>query len=203
MAQLVKRMNETGTPWWVLLITGISAFLLGLLLLFVPIQALVVIVQLLGLYWLVTGIIDIVRIFTERTRWAWKLLSGIIGIILGIAVLQHPLWSAVLIPTTTIYLLGFGGIILGIVGIIQAFRGSGWGAALLGIVSIVFGLLLLANPLITGVIGLPILMGFFGLFAGLIAVWYSFRVRAIEKRLAKEAAARTAQGGKSNKSGRR
>jgi uncharacterized membrane protein HdeD (DUF308 family) len=204
MAQVAKRMNETGTPWWVLLITGISAFLLGMLSLFVPARTLLVITQLLGLYWLITGILDIVRIFTEQTGgWGWKLFSGILGILLGIVVLQHPIWSAVLIPTTLIYMLGFGGLVLGAIGIIQAFRGSGWGAVLLGAVSIIFGLLLLANPLLTGVVGLPIVLGFFGLFAGVVSVWYALRVRVIAKQMATEAAARTARGGNAKKSGRR
>src|SRR6476619_7415171 len=56
-----------------------------------------VIVQLLGLYWLVDGVVRLVSIFVNRSGWGWKLAMGILGIILGLAVLQHPLWSTLLI----------------------------------------------------------------------------------------------------------
>ncbi len=48
----------------------------------------IVLVQILGLYWLMRGIFDIVSIFVDHTAWGWKLFMGIIGIIAGIVILR-------------------------------------------------------------------------------------------------------------------
>ena len=57
--------------------------------------------------------------------------------------------------------------------ILQAFRGAGWGAAILGIRSALFGLALFANPIL-GAFSLTIVLGFLGLGGGIIAMVSSF-----------------------------
>jgi uncharacterized membrane protein HdeD (DUF308 family) len=155
-------------PWWVTLAAGIAMIFVGLLLLAAPGATSAVLIQLLGWYWLVDGIIRLVSIFVDRSGWGWKLAMGILGIILGIAVIQHPLWSTVLIPTTLIFMVGFLGIAIGILQIIAAFRGAGWGAGILGVVSVMLGLILIVNPL-PGVVALPFVLGFLALAGGIVA----------------------------------
>src|SRR5687767_14586436 len=110
-------------PWWVTLVASVAMIFVGLLLLAAPAATTAVLVQLLGWYWLVDGIIRLVSIFVDRSGWGWKLCMGILGIILGIAVIQHPLWSAILVPTSLVFVVGFIGIAIGILQIIAAFRG--------------------------------------------------------------------------------
>src|SRR4029077_1418906 len=100
--------------------------------------------------------------------WGWKLCMGILGIFLGVAVIQHPLWSAILVPTTLVYVVGFIGIAIGILQIIAAFRGAGWGTGLLGVCSVILGLFIVVNPL-SGLVALPFVLGFVALVRGLIA----------------------------------
>lgn len=161
-------------PWWVILLQGISALILGILLLAQPGATTVVLIQFLGIWWLVGGIFDIVGMFIDRTAWGWKLISGIIGIIAGIAILNHPLWSTILVPTTLVWLLGIGGVVIGILNIIRAFQGGGWGTGILGVLSILFGIFLMVNPL-AGALALPVVLGVFGIVGGIAAIYMAFK----------------------------
>jgi uncharacterized membrane protein HdeD (DUF308 family) len=163
-------------PWWVVLIEGIAAIILGILLLINPGSTTVLIIQFLGIYWFIDGIMSIVRIFIDKTAWGWKLISGIIGILAGMAIIQYPLWATVLVPTVMVWLFGFFGIIIGVIGLIQAFQGAGWGAGILGVLSILFGIVLLANPLV-GALALPWIFGFLGIVGGIAALVMAFRLK--------------------------
>ena len=59
-------------PWWVILIQGIALVILGILFLTAPASTLVSLVFILGIYWLIGGIMDIVGIFLNKTAWGWK-----------------------------------------------------------------------------------------------------------------------------------
>jgi uncharacterized membrane protein HdeD (DUF308 family) len=163
-------------PWWLVLLQGIAAIIIGLLLLTNTAATVAFLVLVLGFYWLISGIFSIIGIFVDSSQWGWKLFMGILGIIAGIIVIQHPLWSSILIPTLTATIIAIFGIIMGIIGLIQAFQGAGWGAAILGVLSILFGILLLANPLISAV-ALVIVLGAFGIIGGALAIISALRVR--------------------------
>ena len=163
-------------PWWLILIQGIFAVLIGLLLVISPGVTTFVLIQFLGFYWLISGIFGIVSIFIDSSLWGWKLFAGILGILAGIAIIQNPLWSTLIVPSTLVIILGVEGIIIGVVKLIQAFSGGGWGVGILGALSILFGILLVANPLV-GAATLVILLGILGLVGGISAIIYAFRVR--------------------------
>ena len=167
-------------PWWLVLLEGIALVILGLMLLTDPAATTVVLIQFLGIYWLVKGIFELVSMFIDHRQWGWKLFSGILGIIAGILILQHPLWSALLVPATLVWLLGFFGIIMGCISLFQAFKGAGWGVGVLGVLSIIFGLYLLANTLIS-TLSLPWVVGIFALIGGVVVIWNSFKVRGAQK----------------------
>lgn len=165
------------TYWWLVLLQGIAALILGILLLTNPLATTVVLVQFLGIWWFVGGMFDIVGMFLDRTAWGWKLFSGILGIIAGILILQHPIWATVLVPTTLVLMMGFFGIVIGIISLIRAFQGAGWGTGVLGVLSILFGLVLVANPLLAA-LGLPWVLGIFGIVGGIAAIVMAFRLRS-------------------------
>ena len=168
--------EEESVPWWLVLIEGIAAIVVGALLLAKPGMTTAILVQILGIYWFIAGILSIVGIFIDSSAWGWKLIIGIVGIIAGIVIIRHPLWSTILVPTTLIIVLGIQGLIIGVVGIVRAFKGAGWGAGILGALSIIFGLLLLANPKL-GALALPFVLGIFAIFGGIMAVVAAFRVK--------------------------
>jgi len=165
-------------PWWIVLIQGIAAVLIGILLLTNPIQTASVIVFAIGLYWVITGVISLVRIFTDRGHTFWKLFSGIIGIIAGWFLMTNVGDGAVVIfGVTVIIVLAIQGIIMGIIGLIEAFQGGGWGPGILGAISIIIGILLLGSPLGYAAV-LPWVVGIFAIVGGIFAVIMAFRLRS-------------------------
>ena len=176
-ARMDVEMRETTFPWWLVLLEGIFAAIFGFLLLIAPGGTLVFLVQVLGFYLLIEGILRLVSIFLDSALWGLKLAIGILGILGGMVVLNHPLWSALAIPTYIVYIVGFLAIFQGAGGLIQAFRGGGWGAGILGILTIVFGIIVVSNPLI-GVVALPFFLGGFMLAGGIAAIVASFRLRS-------------------------
>ncbi|MFO7663784.1 MAG: DUF308 domain-containing protein [Chloroflexota bacterium] len=75
-----------------------------------------------------------------------------------------------------VIILGIQGIIMGIVNLIEAFQGAGWGVGLLGVVNIILGIILLANTMIAVAI-LPWILGVFAIVGGIAAIVMAFRLR--------------------------
>jgi uncharacterized membrane protein HdeD (DUF308 family) len=171
----VGRSGET-LPWWVVLVEGILVALFGLLLLVAPGASLFFIVQILGLYLFIAGIFRIIGIFLDSSFWGLKLIAGILCLIAGLAVLRHPLWSTIAAPAGLVIIVGFLAIFQGAAGLAVAFQGGGWGMGVLSVLGILFGLILVINPLI-GVAALPFILGMFMLIGGVGAVVQAFRMR--------------------------
>jgi uncharacterized membrane protein HdeD (DUF308 family) len=97
----------------------------------------------------VLGIFDLVRMFTDPAGWGWKLFSGIIGILAGLVLIRHPLWSAAIGTSILVWVVGILGLIMGVVWIIRGIAGGGWGMAIAGVLGILLGLLLLFHTATT------------------------------------------------------
>jgi uncharacterized membrane protein HdeD (DUF308 family) len=180
MTAFAQRTEEASLPWWLVLLEGIAAAIIGLFLLTAPSATLFVLIQVLGIFWLVGGLFRIVSIFLDTSLWGWKLIAGALGIVAGIVVLQHPVWSSVLVPAIYIIILGIQGLVLGGVNLVMAFRGEGWGIGILGALSIVFGLVLLFNVWI-GIAVLPFVLGAVGIVGGGAAIAIAFAMRSMER----------------------
>ena len=168
--------QSISVPWWLVLLEGIAAVIIGLFLLTAPGITLLFLVQVAGFFWLIGGVLRTVSIFVDSSLWGWKLFGGIIGILAGIVVLQHPLWSTLLLPSVYVIILGIQGIIVGGTSLVMAFRGGGWGAGILGVLSIVFGIILLLNPVFIGIAILPFVLGAFALVGSIAAIIGAFRL---------------------------
>ena len=168
-------------PWWLVLIEGIAAIIVGIFLFARPAATMILIVQFLGIYWLVSGIFTLVSLFWNRSVWGWKLFSGFLGIIAGIMIINNPLWSTLLVPATLVIVLGITGIFIGTGQLVQAFRGGGWGIGILGVLSIILGILLLTRPVIAG-LALPLTLAFLLVGGGIVAIFAAFGLRGAQKR---------------------
>jgi len=168
-------------PWWLLLLGGILNILVGILLLANPASA-VVLVWVLGLYWLVQGIFVIIGMFLDHSAWGWKLFTGIIGIIAGIlvmrGVMQAPVGTTFLVTNIFVLILGIQGLIAGAVMLVMAFKGGGWGMGILGALSIIFGIILI---LAYGELGTAAafiwVVGIFAVGGGIVQIFQAFRQR--------------------------
>jgi LPXTG-motif cell wall-anchored protein len=132
----------------------------------------------LGFYWLIRGIFSIIEIFIPNTgtHWGWLLFMGILGIIAGMVVLRHPVYATVFVGTFLIIFLAVDALIMGIVGLIRAFTGAGWGPGILGVLTIIIAIFLFAN-VFGAALALPFIIGAFLIVGGIVAIFFSFRVR--------------------------
>jgi uncharacterized membrane protein HdeD (DUF308 family) len=133
------------SPWWLILMGGILNVIVGLLLLTSPVRTVFVLVLALGFYWIFTGILTLVGMFIDNTAWGWKLLMGLLSLAAGVIILRYPLIGMVTIPAIMILILGIQGLTAGLIGLLLAFKGGGWGAGILSLLSVVFGLILIFN----------------------------------------------------------
>lgn len=168
--------TKKSSPWWLVLIEGIALIIIGALFLINPGQTAVIVTMLIGIYWLIQGVLSIVSIFMDSSGWGWKLILGILGIIAGIVILQHPLWAPAVVGATLVIILGIQGILMGIMQLIMALQGGGWGLAILGVISIVIGAILLFNVWVA-TISLPWVIGIFAIIGGILAIIQAFRER--------------------------
>jgi uncharacterized membrane protein HdeD (DUF308 family) len=169
-------------PWWLTLIAGISAFIVGGIILWgglaAKVETYMVLVTFLGVWWLVQGIFDIVHIFIDHSMWGWKLFMGIISIAAGTYILSYPLVAAVALPKIFVLVMGIWGLMYGIILLIMAFSGGGWGAGILGALGIIFGIALTINYADPGM-GLAMVWtaAVFGVIGGIALVVQAFRQR--------------------------
>jgi uncharacterized membrane protein HdeD (DUF308 family) len=97
-------------------IIGVLSIIVGWALLRSPFQSVEVFIFVLGIFWLVQGIMTFVAAFAHKEGRNWRLFSGILGIIAGVIILVYPISSAV-----TLALIG--GIWLVILGVTQIVAG--------------------------------------------------------------------------------
>ena len=169
-------------PWWLMLIEGIVITLIGAVMLFSPVKdkvdVWIFLVWLLGIWWFVRGILDIVSIFIDRSAWGWKLFMGIVGIIAGGYIMMYPGAAALFLPRVFVLVLGIWGLIQGIIMLMMAFKGGGWGPGILGVLAIIFGLILIGNYQDFGMGAAFIwVAALFALVGGIVMIVQSFRTR--------------------------
>jgi len=171
-------VSASSSLWWVVLIEGIFALLIGLFLVAEPAITSVFLVTVLGYYLLIRGVIDIVQIFTGRAGipWGWLLFSGIVGIAGGLVVLRHPLYATVITGSVLVILVAASAFIKGIVGLFLAFMGAGWGIGIMAALSIIIAILLFANLYVATVL-LPFVIAGFLIIGGIAGIVGSFSLR--------------------------
>jgi uncharacterized membrane protein HdeD (DUF308 family) len=181
-ATTATSMQTKQRPWWMTLIMGILAFVVGAILLWAPAKnkanTYQLLIAVLGFYWLISGFVDIISMFTDHKGWGWKLFMGIVSIIAGGYILMYPVAAGVALPRIFVLILGLWGLMEGIILLIMAFKGGGWGSGILGVIAIIFGLILIGDY---GQLGSGLAMlwvaAIWGLIGGVILVIQAFRQR--------------------------
>jgi len=166
-------------PWWLILLQAVLSIVVGILVLSAPRMAMIVLVRLLGLYWLIKGIFSVTAIFhpEAKNHRGWLIFNSALGILAGVAVLDHPMISAVFVPAVLVTFVGVAGVFIGVNDLFAAFRGGGLPVGLLGIVSMSLGGVILANTLI-GVAIFPYVIGVTVLGGGIIILLLAFKLLA-------------------------
>jgi len=172
--------------WWVMLLRGLIAIGFGVLTLVQPTISLAALVLVFGIYVMADGILEVWHGIAGRREyedWWILLLGGLAGIGIGILTLVAP-------GVTTLVLMLYiavWAVVRGILEIVMAIRlrreiaGEGW-VILGGILSVAFGVLLMAQPGASA-ITLVWVIGVYAVIFGLIMVFLSFRARSFGKAL--------------------
>lgn len=180
MAEDALTFETKQFPWWLVLLSGILNIIIGILLLTNPLQTVTALVWVLGLYWFVHGIFILVGMFLDHSAWGWKLFTGILSIIAGIYVLRYPIASAAVIPAIIVLLLGIQGLIVGIIALVMAFKGGGWGAGILGALSILFGIVLILNWASLATVAIFIwVVAILAVVGGIVQIVRAFQQRSV------------------------
>jgi uncharacterized membrane protein HdeD (DUF308 family) len=187
----VYLQQRFGNHWWHLLLLGTALVLLGLVLIFWPLKTAAVLITLVAIFLLVDGIIDVVNAMMNRDGgWSWRMAGGILGILAGIFLLLNPLAGALIAILFQYYVLSFVIIIKAFLRMIGGTRTANtignqwsWGNFFMGLLELLIGLFLLANPLL-GVLSLLWIIALISIVGGIIVVLLSFRIKNMARSLA-------------------
>jgi uncharacterized membrane protein HdeD (DUF308 family) len=165
--------------WWAIALRGVFAILFGLIALFVPGATILSLVLFFSAYMLVDGVFGIVsavRAARKGERWGLLVLEGIADIAVGIIALLWPGLTAVaFVLLLAAWSIVSGGLMLGAAFRLSQAHGRWW-LALGGLVSIIFGVLLVIAPVI-GAVVLTWWLGAYALVFGALLLAAAFKLR--------------------------
>ena len=157
--------------WWLVALRGLAALILGIMMFIWPAITLLVLIIFFGAYALVDGIFAVVSSFVnaKKLQHRWVLFTeGILGIIVGIVVFVWPGITAIAL----LFLIAFWAIVTGVLEIIfaanhwKAMHGK-WLLLLAGIVSVLFGGLILMKPGAGALAVIVLIASYLVLFGGM------------------------------------
>ena len=163
-------------PWWLFMLWGILTLLIGLSFLFTPVITTELFIMFLGAYWLVGGLFMIGSFIVDRTNMGMKILLAVINIIAGALILLYPLFSAIFALMFFVVFLGFWACFIGAVHLYHGFTAKDTANGVLGVISLVFGILLLAKPLLAAIL-LPFVVGGFCIVFGLTTLYLALMAK--------------------------
>ena len=177
--------------WWAALIQGIIAIIFGLYTFFNPGQSPTRLIELLGLFIIIDGIIDIIAVIVEHKqlpRWGSQVFTGVLIIIAGIAVIGLAELIAGVALSLLIYIVAIAFLISGIYSIIKSLHlrsetGVDWSRLIIGALKIVFALILFTQTKATATV-LVWIIGVFLLLLGVGLVFLAFRLRKMSDYIA-------------------
>ena len=133
--------------------SGITALLLRVALLLVPVKGKWMMARYMGMYWVASGAMSISWGRRAARRPGIWLVAGLVGVIGGMVVVAHSLLAPLRGRMIIVELFAVAAILTGLLHILGGYRirrehGRRWsgGGFFLGLVQIVLGVLLLASP---------------------------------------------------------
>ena len=166
--------------WIWLVVLGVSLIVLGTILLGSPVIATLATVTTLGVLILLGGAAEIVGAFwcREWSGFFLALLSGVLGIVLGLMLLGNPIQGGI---TLTILLASFlfvGGIFKVAAAIAHRFDGWGW-LLLSGAIDLVLGVMIWRELPMSGLTIIGVLVGISLIFRGISWLMVGFALKRL------------------------
>ncbi len=177
--------------WWAVGLRGILGILFGLICLLTPGLAVEVFVILFAAYMLVDGVFAIaagVKAARNGERWGLLILEGIVDLAAGLVAV---LWPAITL-VALVWLIAIWAVVTGALMLAGAFSlnldHGRWWLALGGIASVIFGILLVIEPLI-GAVVLTLWIGAYALVFGIFLLILAFQLHSKQEERARKAPA--------------
>jgi uncharacterized membrane protein HdeD (DUF308 family) len=168
------------------LFRGIAAILFGILTLVWPKLSLTALVLLFGIFAVVSGITAVGAALhnTREQGWGFLLFQGILAILAGVIALVWPGITAL----AFLYLLAAWAILTGILELVAPLSfpmgvGRGFLMVLTGLISIVFGIVIAAQPA-SGLLAVVWLIGVYAIVIGIMYVVVYFQARSLQTSMA-------------------
>ena len=166
--------------WWLVGLRGILGIIFGLICLLNPTLAVQVFVILFAAYMLVDGVFAIssgIRAARNGERWGLLIVEGIVDLAAGaVAVFWPAITLVALVWVIAIWAIVSGGLMLGAAFALKHDYGRWW-LALGGIASLVFGILLVIEPLI-GAVVLTMWIGAYAILFGVFLLVLGFQLHS-------------------------
>ena len=168
--------------WWIPVIRGIAAIVFGVIAFTHPVMAIATLVLFFGAWVLIDGIFRIFGAIKHRgsdSDWAWQLVIGLIGIIVGLLTFHAPQVTALAL---VVYIAAWA-LMIGASEIVMAVKlrheiKGEWLLILMGLASIVFAVLLLWNP-VAGAAAVIWLIAWYAVVLGILAIFFGFRLKTL------------------------
>jgi uncharacterized membrane protein HdeD (DUF308 family) len=176
----VTLLRTLGRAWWLVLLRGLAAIIFGVLAWTWPGVTLITLVLFWGAYALIDGVAALVGGWQTKAggKPMWQVvLIGVIGIAAGIFTFVSPAVTAIAL----LLLIAAWAIVNGIFQIAAAIRlrkeiANEWLLILSGALSVVFGLVMVANPG-AGAIAVLWVIGAFAVAYGVLLVILAFKLK--------------------------
>jgi len=173
--------------WWYMLLRGLVAIGFGILIFVKPQISLEVLVYLFGIYVLVEGILGVsvaIQARDELNSWGVLLIWGLLGIAVGILAFVRPDITALAL----LFYIALWAIATGVLEIVAAVRlreviKDEWLLILAGLLSVAFGIVLIARPE-AGALAVLWLIGAYAILFGILIVVFAFKIRSFVRKLA-------------------
>lgn len=183
-----QKRHEIRRTWWVWLLWGLAAVLLGVLLLVRPVATVLDLTVFIGVWWLIGGVIDVITALLRRQGpWGWFLITGVISVLAGGFLIGRPVAAVVISTQWLYYLLAFTFVFVGLIRIFAGYRsasGAGyhwtWGSLVVGLLLTVIGIMLLLDPGISQAFQtVTTVAGLMAIASGVTAALFGLRVRSL------------------------
>lgn len=179
--QASQLLNRIGHAWWLVLILGSVSLIAGIIIFVRPFAAVRVAAIILGIWLLLSGILQLIQSFDRELDTVARVLSamsGVIGIILGIVCfdsVQDRLAVLVLF-------IGLWWIIRGVMQLVvgSSVEGGSGFLILLGFLGIMAGIVVLVWNIATLAV-LAVVVGIWLMALGIVEIVASLRIRSIHK----------------------
>jgi len=177
-------VDDLARHWWVIALRGVAAVLFGVLAFVWPGITLAVLVLLFGAYALVDGVLGIVVAVRGGTDHRLAMgLEGVVGVLAGLAAFVYPGLTALVL----LYIIAFWAILTGVLEVVAAVRlrrviTNEWGLIIGGVLSVLFGIVLIASPG-AGALAVVFLIGAYAVLFGVALLILSWGLRSHEQRL--------------------